>query len=227
MILRACGAAGLAFGAILAPEAVSVMAQPRELPATVVTLTGKAEVFKKGDTAWKPAELRAELGEGDGLRTFPSVRATLRTGGGHAIRVAALSQAFFLPAEGTGEDQPVRVRMDRGWLWVAVAAGAHARPPVEVRIGPTRVTLRNGGVGLRLGRDGAVLVRVYHGLATIAGAGNPPVWERSLGDDQELLVGGTGAPADVRRLSREPVEASWVQWNEEQDYAAYGGKHPK
>jgi hypothetical protein len=227
MTLRGCGVAGLAFGAILALETVSVMAQPRELPATVVTLTGKAEVFKKGDTVWKPAELRAELGEGDGIRTFPSVRATLRTGGGHAIRVAALSQAFFLPAEGAGEDQPVRVRMDRGWLWVAVAAGAYARPPVEVRVGPTRVTLRNGGVGLRLGRDGAVLVRVYHGLVTIAGAGNPPVWERSLGDDQELLVGGTGAPADVRKLSREPVEASWVQWNEEQDYAGYGGKPPR
>jgi hypothetical protein len=226
MTLRACGVAGLTFGAFLALETVSVMAQPRELPATVVTLTGKAEVFKKGDTAWKPAELRAELGEGDGIRTFPSVRATLRTGGGHAIRVAALSQAFFLPADGAGEDQPVRVRMDRGWLWVAVA-GAHARPPVEVRIGPTRVTLRNGGVGLRLGRDGAVLVRVYHGLVTVAAAGNQPVWERSLGDDQELLVGGTGAPADVRKLSREPVEASWVQWNEEQDYAAYGGKPPK
>jgi len=40
-------------------------------------------------------------------------------------------------------------------------------------------------------------------------------------------VGGTGAPADVRKLSREPVEASWVQWNEEQDYAAYGGKAPR
>ena len=141
--------------------------------------------------------------------------------------MAALSQLFFLPAEGSGEDQTVRVRMDRGWIWAAVAQGAYARPPVEVRIGPTRVSLRNGGVGLRLGRDGAVLVRVYHGLVTIMGAGTPPAWERVLGDDQELLVGPTGAPADVRKLSREPVEASWVLWNEEQDYAAYGGKSPR
>src|SRR5712692_557156 len=115
MTLRAWGVAGLAFGTMLTLTTPPVMAQPRELPATVVTLTGKAEVYKKGDTAWKPAELRAELGEGDGIRTSPSVRATLRTGGGHAIRVAALSQAFFLPVEGTGEDPPVRVRMDRGW----------------------------------------------------------------------------------------------------------------
>ena len=227
MILRACGLAGLAFGLVFGPGLPSAMAQPRELPATVVTLTGKAETYKKGETAWKPADLRAELGEGDGIRTSPSVRATLRTGGGHAIRVAALSQVFFLPAEGSGEDQSVRVRMDRGWIWAAVAQGAYARPPVEVRVGPTRVSLRNGGVGLRLGRDGAALVRVYHGLVTVMGAGTPPAWERVLGDDQELLVGPTGAPADVRKLSREPVEASWVLWNEEQDYAAYGGKPPR
>src|SRR5713101_2175546 len=126
MTLRACGLAGLVFGAVFSFGLPSAMAQPRELPATVVTLTGKAETYKKGDTAWKPAELRADLDEGDGIRTSPSVRATLRTGGGHAIRVAALSQVFFLPVEGTGEDQPVRVRMDRGWLWVAVAAGAYA-----------------------------------------------------------------------------------------------------
>jgi len=226
MTLRACGLASLAFGVVFGLGLPSAMAQPRELPATVVKLTGKAETDKKGDTAWRPAELRAELGEGDGIRTSPSVRATLRTGGGHAIRVAALSQVFFLPAEGSGEDQPVRVRMDRGWVWAAVAQGAYARPPVEVRIGTTRVSLRSGGVGLRLGRDGAVLVRVYHGLVTISGAGTP-AWERILGDDQELLVGPTGAPADVRKLSREAVEASWVLWNEEQDYAAYGGKSPR
>jgi hypothetical protein len=227
MTLRACALAGLAFTLVIGAGLPSAMAQPRELPATLVTLTGKAETYKKGDTAWKPAELRAELGEGDGIRTSPSVRATLRTGGGHAIRLAALSQVFFLPSEGSEEDQPVRVRMDRGWLWVAVAQGAYVRPPVEVRIGPTRVSVRNGGVGLRLGRDGAVLVRVYHGLVTIAGTGAPSAWERVLGDDQELLVGPSGAPADVRKLSREPVEAPWVLWNEEQDYAAYGGKSPR
>src|SRR5262249_55834979 len=160
----------------------------------------KAEIYKKGDTAWKPAELRAELGEGDGIRTTPSVRATLRTGGGPPPPLAPPPPAFFLPSGDGGGDPPRRGRMDRGWRWGAVAQGAYARPPVEVRIGPTRVSIRNGGVGLRLGRDGAVLVRVYHGLVTIAGAGAPSTWERVLGDDQELLVGPTGAPADVRKL---------------------------
>ncbi len=225
MTVRVWGVAALAGAAALAATTRPLPAQPLELPAIVVTLTGRAEMFKKGDTAWKPAELRAEIGEGDGVRTPPGVRATLRTGGGHAVRLAALSQAFFLPPDGPAPDQPVRVRMDRGWLWIAVASGAHVRAPVEVRIGPTRIAVLNGGVGFRLGRDGAVLIRVYHGVAKVVGS--QPAWERNLHDEQELLVGATGAPADIRKLSREPVEELWVQWNEEQDYAAYGGKPPR
>jgi len=48
-------------------------------------------------------------------------------------------------------------------------------------------------------------------------------------DVHDLTHGYTAnlAPADVRKLSREAVEASWVLWNEEQDYAAYGGKSPR
>ena len=47
MILRACG--GAAAVAALLMGAASAHAQPAELPATVVTLTGKAELFRKGD----------------------------------------------------------------------------------------------------------------------------------------------------------------------------------
>jgi len=226
MASRAWAVAGVIAAALAAPAAPAA-AQPSELPVTVVTLTGRAEIFKKGAAAWKPAELRDEMNEGDGLRTSPSVRATIRTGGGHAIRVAAISQVFILPPEGEGSDQPVRVRMDRGWLWIAVLHGVYSKAPVEVKFGETRVTVHVGGVGLRLGRDGAVLIRVYHGLASVFGAGTPPQWDRSLKGEQELLVGANGAPADIRRLGSEPVEEPWVLWNSEQDYAAYGGPPPK
>src|SRR4030095_1821597 len=87
-----------------------VAAQPKELPATVVTLTGKAEWFKKGDTKWNTADLRDQLTEGDGVRPGPGVRAALRTVGGNAIRLAALTQVFFVPPPPGGLDpQPVRV----------------------------------------------------------------------------------------------------------------------
>ena len=78
-----------------------------------MTLTGKAELFKKGDTKWGAAELRDEVREGDGVRTNPAVRTTLRTGGGHSIRMAALTQVFILaPAVASTDPQPVRLRLD-------------------------------------------------------------------------------------------------------------------
>src|SRR5574341_994490 len=96
MMLRACGAATV-LAALPLMGAGSAGAQPAELPVTVVTLTGKAELFRKGDTKWVAAELRDELREGDGVRTSPAVRTTLRTGGGHSIRLAALTQVFITP----------------------------------------------------------------------------------------------------------------------------------
>src|SRR6266545_1667662 len=204
MILRVCRGAALMAALLMGP--VSAGAQPAELPATVVTLTGKVELYKKGDTKWTTAELRDELREGDGLRTSPAVRATLRTGGGQSIRLAALTQVFIVPSAGTGvAPQPVSVRLDRGWLWVAV---------------------RDGGVGFRLNRDGSAIVRTYHGLAVVRSSSPAGTWERSLPELQEVLVPAAGPPAENRKITREEGEGLWVLWNEEQDYVAYGGKAP-
>jgi hypothetical protein len=225
MILRACR--GAAVLAVLLMGAASAAAQPAELPATVVTLTGKVELFKKGDTKWGTAELRDEVREGDGVRTNPAVRTTLRTGGGHAIRLAALTQVFILAPAGAGTDpQPVRVRLDRGWLWVAVTPGIHAQAPIEVIAGPARVAVREGGVGFRLNRDGSVIVRTYHGLAVARGSGPAATWERSVPELQEVLVPASGPPPENRKVAKEEGEGLWVLWNEEQDYVAYGGKAP-
>ena len=222
MIPRVCGAAAVA--ATLLVGATSAGAQPAELPATVVTLTGRVELYKTGNTKWTTAELRDELRVGDGVRTSPSVRTTLRTGGGHSIRLAALTQVFILPPLGPGG--PVTLRLDRGWLWVAVTPGVHAQVPIEVIAGPARVAVRDGGVGFRLNRDGSVIVRTYHGLAVVRGASQAGTWERSLPELQEVLVPASGPPPENRKITREEGEALWVLWNEEQDYVAYGGKPP-
>ena len=225
MILRV--SRGAAVLAALLMGAASAGAQPAELPATVVTLTGKAELYKKGDTKWGTAELRDEVREGDGVRTSPAVRTTLRTGGGHSIRLAALTQVFILAPSGAGTDpQPVRLRLDRGWLWVAVTPGVLAQAPIEVIAGPARVAVRGGGVGFRLNRDGSVIVRTYHGLAVVRGSSPAGRWERSLRELQEVLVPASGPPPDNRKITREEGEGLWVLWNEEQDYVAYGGKAP-
>jgi hypothetical protein len=225
MILRVCR--GAAVLAALLMGAASAAAQPAELPATVVTLTGKAELFKKGATKWVTAELRDEVREGDGVRTSPAVRTTLRTGGGHSIRLAALTQVIILAPAGAGTDpQPVRLRLDRGWLWVAVTPGIHAQAPIEVIAGPARVAVREGGVGFRLNRDGSVIVRTYHGLAVVRGSSPAETWERSLPELQEVLVPASGPPPENRKITKEEGEGLWVLWNEEQDYVAYGGKAP-
>ena len=221
-MLRVCGGAA-AVAAVLA-GALSAGAQPAELPATVVTLTGRVELYKTGNTKWTTAELRDELRVGDGVRTSPSVRTTLRTGGGHSIRLAALTQVFILPPLGPGG--PVTLRLDRGWLWVAVTPGVHAQAPIEVIAGAARVTVRDGGVGFRLNRDGSVIVRTYHGLAVVRGASQAGTWERSLPELQEVLVPASGPPPENRKITREEGEGLWVLWNEEQDYVAYGGKPP-
>jgi hypothetical protein len=225
MILRAYR--GTVVLAALLMGAASADAQPAELPATVVTLTGKAELYKKGDTKWVPAELRDELREGDGVRTSPAVRTTLRTGGGHSIRLAALTQVIILAPTGAGTDpQPARVRLDRGWLWVAVTPGIHAQAPIEVTAGPARISVREGGVGFRLNRDGSVIVRTYHGLAVVRGSSPAAPWERSVPELQEVLVPASGPPAENRKITKEEGEGLWVLWNEEQDYVSYGGKAP-
>lgn len=226
VLLRTCGAAA-ALAAVLVGAGIAA-AQPKELPATVVTLVGKAELFKKGDTKWGTADLRDQLNEGDGLRTPPTVRAALRTGGGHAIRLAALTQAFIVaPPAAAPEPKPVRVRLDRGWLWVAVGLGVHAQAPIEVVAGPALVAVRDGGVSFRLNRDGSVLVRTHHGLAVVRSSNPAMAWERSLPDQQEVLVPPAGPPAENRKMTREEAESPWILWNEEQDYVGYGGKVPQ
>src|SRR6185295_4762103 len=129
-------------------------AQPKELPAQVVTLGGPAEVYKKGAPAWTPAGLRAELGEGDSVRTQVGGRITLKTASGQALRLGSRSQLAVLPAE--VETGPTRVRLDNGWLWVAVSPNSPPPTQVEVRAGPGVVTVRGAGVGLRRAADGAV-----------------------------------------------------------------------
>jgi hypothetical protein len=219
-VLAACGIA------VLAP-ASPVASQPKELPAKVVTLSGQAETYKKGAPKWEPAKLRVELAQGDGARTLSGGRLVLMTTSGQALRLAQFTQVFFkdaVPAAG----EPTRVRLDGGWLWVAVTPGATGSARVEVDTGPAVVTVRGSGVGIRISRDGSVLVGVYHGTASCAGSGSQPTWERTLTDDQEITVSPAGAAGETRRLSREKVDAEWVRWNEDQDHAGpYGGKPPK
>lgn len=196
-------------------------AQPKELPAMVVTLAGPAEALNRGATVWFPARLRAEVDAG--IRMTAIGRAALRTGGGHAIRIGSLTEIALSDGEG---DQPLRVKLEAGRLWVAVSPRASARPGVEVLAGPVTVRVRGSGVSLRTEKDGGVLVRVYHGLASCAAAEGAE-WRRELKGGEELVVPPAGRPGETRKLTREDAETLWVKWNEEQDTSGYGGPPPK
>ena len=206
--------------------ASAASAQPKELPARLVTLGGVAELHRKDTPAWTPAALRADVAEGDSLRTQLGGRVTIRTASGQALRLGSRSQIALLPAEGDAEPGPTRVRLDGGWLWVAVMAGSPASSQIEVRAGSATVTVRGAGVGIRRGGDGALLVQVHHGSVVCAGPSKQ--WERTLTGPQQLTVPASGMPAQPIALAVDPLETTWVRWNADQDVAGgYGGAPPK
>ena len=198
-------------------------ARPGEWPARVVTVSGQAELSKKGTPGWSAAALRAEVGPGDAARTLGG-RLTLRTASGQAVRLAPSSRLTLL--EGGDAERPTRVRIDGGSVWVAVMPASPPAEQIEVRAGALSCTVTGSGVGITLARDGSVLVRVYHGAAECAGDAQRR-WIRALSGEQEMLVVGGGMPGDVRALVRDKPDAAWVKWNEEQDFAGgYGGRPP-
>ncbi|MGH7400441.1 MAG: FecR domain-containing protein [Candidatus Rokuibacteriota bacterium] len=208
------------------PSGEGAWAQPRELPARIVTVGGSAELHKKDAAAWAPAELRAELGEGDSVRTQLGGRITLKTGSGQALRLGSRSQMAFLASEASGGSAPTRVRLDNGWLWIAVTPNSPPPTQVEVRAGPGVVTVRGAGVGLRRGPDGSLFVQVHHGTAVCVGPDRQ--WERILTGPQELLIPPSGMPGAPGKLTVDQLEATWVRWNVDQDFAGgYGSKKPE
>ena len=203
-----------------------VSAQPRELPAKLVTLGGTAEISRKDTPAWAPATLRANIGEGDSLRTQLGGRVTLRTASGQALRLGSRSQIALLPGETGPEPGPTRVRLDSGWLWVSVMPGSPASEQIEVRAGPATVTVRGAGAGIRRGADGTLLVQAHHGSVVCAGPNKQ--WERTLTGPQQLVVPASGTPAQPAALAIDPLETTWVRWNADQDVAGgYGGAPAK
>ncbi|MGH7300954.1 MAG: FecR domain-containing protein [Candidatus Rokuibacteriota bacterium] len=225
-MIKIMWAAALAGAVLLAgPSGEDGWAQPRELPARIVTLGGPAELHERDTAAWAAAELRAELGEGDSVRTQVGGRITLKTASGQALRLGSRSQLAFLAPEASAGSGPTRVRLDNGWLWVAVAPNSPPSTQIEVRAGPGVVTVRGGGVGLRRGPDGSLFVQVHHGTAVCAGPARQ--WERSLTGPQELLILASGTPGAPAKLTVDKLEATWVRWNADQDLAGgYGGKKP-
>jgi hypothetical protein len=202
----------LAIGPAAAP------AQPPELPARVVTVGGHAEISRAAAPAWTPAALRDPVGPGDAVRTQAG-RLTLLTASGQALRLGARTQVALLGDGAAPAGGPVRARMDGGRLWLAVRANQAAGSAIELTAGPVRVTARGGGASVTMNPDGSVLVAVSHGAVTCAGT----VWERALGQDQQLLVPPAVPPGETARLKRDKRDADWMSWNEEQDKAGgYG-----
>lgn len=220
-IVRAAVLAGAVF--LIALSGSAVCGQPRELPAKIVTLGGAAELHRKDTPAWTSATLRADLGEGDSVRTQLGGRIGLRTGSGQSLRLGSRSQLAFLPGR---DGAPTRVRLDNGWLWVAVMPGSAVPTQIEVSAGPAVVTVRGSGVALRRSPEGSLSIQVHHGSAMCAGPDRQ--WEHTLTGPQQLVVPASGVPGAPTKLTVDPLEATWVRWNADQDFAGgYGGKKPE
>jgi len=205
----------VALGLIAVASAIAEMAsaQPAELPARVVTLGGRAEVWKKGTPAWADAALRDDVGEGDGVRTLAG-RLTLRTTSGQTVRLGPRTQVFLAQSDQNAEG-PTRLRMDGGRLWLSALPNQPPMARMELQAGPVTVIGRDGGASVAMNPDGSVLVGVSHGAFRCLGTG----WQRSLVQGQQLTVTAAGAPLEVAKLKRDKADADWIKWNEQQDLA--------
>jgi hypothetical protein len=196
-------------------------AQPRELPAKIVTLSGRAEVSRQS-APWADAALRDDLAAGDGVRTIAG-RLTVRTANGQSLRLGARTQIVFAPDDATTPG-PTRLRMDGSLVWVAVMPNSPLSTQMEIRAGPATIAARGGGASIGMNPDGTVVVNVYHGAVLVSGEG----WQRALVQDQTLVVPPVGAPRETGALKREKRDAEWAKWNERQDSAGgYGARIEK
>src|SRR5215468_3868525 len=184
--------------ALAALCAVAPRAIASESPLRVVTVGGRAEVALPGAPGWTAARIRTEVGSGGAARTQRG-RLTLMTGSGQALRLAGISQVT-LP-EGGASDLPTRVRLDAGTMWVAVLPGTPPKEQLEVQTATASVLVGTGGTEITAGRDGTVLVRVFHGKTACTGVGAAQ-WSRTLVDGQELLIPPTGQPGPTGKIDR-------------------------
>jgi len=210
-------ALGTVVTAWLIPSAAALQAQ-RPL-ATIVTVGGNAEIFRRSTGAWIPAMLRDDLRAGDGARTG-SGRLTLRASSAESLRLDVKSELFVL-ADGSSPAGAARVRLDVGRLWLAVRKSSPDAVLLAVMAGATALSTPGGGVAIELRPDGAVRIAVAHGTATATGQD----WTRTLVQDQELTVSPTAPPARPVPLERSKRDAPWMKWNEQQDQAGgYGAR---
>jgi hypothetical protein len=190
------------------------LAQPANLPATIVTLSGRAEVWRAPTRTWSVVRLRDEVFAGDGVRTIAG-RLAMRTGSDQALRLGARTPLLFVEPEPGAGAGPTTVRMDGGLLWVAVLPASPPPSQITVRAGPATATVRAGGASIAMNVDGSTTVAVYHGLTTVAAAG----WQRDLTQDQQVVITPGGPPKEILPLKREKRDAEWARWNEQQDSA--------
>ena len=210
------------FTAVLGVWPCLVAAQPQELPVQIATLGGRAELSRKSGR-WEAATLRDEVSAGDGVRTIAG-RLTVLTGSGQALRLGARTQIVFAADGARSTPGPTQLRMDGGLLWLAVMPNSPPSTHIEVRAGPATITARGDNATIGMNPDGSILVAVYHGGVTVSGEG----WQRSLTQDQTLLVPPVGAPRETGLLKREKRDAEWAKWNEQQDrVGGYGARIEK
>jgi FecR protein len=221
---RFAGAIVLAAVSLGAAVSAGIAVAQSELPLKAVTVAGKSEIYRQSTSKWGEAALRAELGPGDGARTLTASRLTLRTKSGQSLRLGARSRLTVLAPTGAG-DQPTRVKLESGALWVAVTPGGPAAESVVVETAAAVVTVGGSGVWITHTPDGAVQIRVFHGTAECTGPGAKREWTRLVAADRDMTVSAAGAPAPIKKLEPDKLQSDWVKWNEEQDVAGgYGAK---
>jgi len=215
-------------------------------PATVVSLTGSAEVMEAGSRTWGLLNLRDALEPGDQVRTGDGARMELLLADQSRLRFAGNSEFRVLRMEtgnpSTPRDIDVHVLLGRAWANVRKTVGNQEKFSISSDLAVAGV--RGTVYRMDIEPDRSALVRVYDGTVHVTGgtkageaekpigppspvSGPTPIpgphkvtleeWTIIIRAMQQVRVGADGIPEKPRDFTAGEDRDEWVEWNRARD----------
>lgn len=179
--------------------------------AQVTLLQGKAEVLRKGETAWRLLQVDNVLSSDDEVRTGEKARIEIQLPDRSILRfdqqtTFKMKTVFFDAQEGSRD---VKVQMTAGKSWANVRKIFGSKKTFEIASANAVAGVRDTIWRMDAGLDKSTLIRVYEGSVE--------VYNPFVRPDYKPEEGGFKAPREVRgpqEVPRPYGEISKDQWEQ-------------
>jgi hypothetical protein len=179
--------------------------------AQVTLLQGKAEVLRKGETAWRVLQVGSVLSSDDEVRTGEKARIEIQLPDRSILRfdqqtAFKMKAVLFDTQEGSRD---VRVEMAAGKTWANVRKVFGSKKTFEVASANAVAGVRDTIWRMEVGSDRSTLIRVYEGSVE--------VYNPFVKPDYKPEEGGFKAPREVqgpKEVARPYEEVSKDQWEQ-------------